>query len=335
MESSNNIDIKLSELCVRKTTYLCCKCNLKFNDLLEQLNHIKTVHCSYVFKCSFCVKNLHIFDNIESLEQHFSKFHGTEKKTFYMCKLCNYSSELYHDFIGHANNQHSSRYLCQQYHNNIAYYYNSHEIQSYTHSNQSPKKQVLDFCKSIYKIHSICDFYYCFVNMKKFISEESCDLKCNFCNIKFENWALFTCHLEDEFHINAKKEYRCIECKKIFSTEVKIQEHVRGHIVSNFKKTCYLCKTFYNTPLQLEYHLLSKHEVPNGDFKCTLCDKYFEDVEQFYVHKLEQPINEKIFNCKLCQTNFSFEQQLLNHSTMHCLIDNKEKSNDQSPVKLI
>lgn len=334
MESYNNIDFDLSEFCERKMTYFCISCNLNFKNTLEQSNHMKTVHCSNVFKCSFCVNNLQIFDNMESLRQHFFNFHGLVNKTSYTCRLCNYSSERYHEFLLHVNHEHSTHNPRQVYNDNIPHLYNSPQSSRNLNQAQKLTSQVFESCKSTNKIHSICDFYYCFINKKKFISEDSDDLRCNFCNIKFENWAIFTCHLEDELHINAKKEYSCIECKKTLTSEIEIQKHVREHLISNLKKICNLCNASFYTPLQLEYHLLRKHEVPDGNLKCDLCGKFFEDVEQFYVHMLEQSFDSKSLNCKLCQINFSFEQQLLNHSTTHSIIKYKQLK-DRSSVKFI
>ena len=119
-----------------------------------------------------------------------------------------------------------------------------------------------------------------------------------------------------------QKVYMCLKCQNTYDSEAEIREHVQVHLneANNGGKNeeiCELCNSVFCTPAQLQHHLLSKHEFPNGVFSCPVCEELFVKAEALFSHAVGHGMTANVYKCTQCDQSFVFKTQLLNHEYSH------------------
>jgi KRAB domain-containing zinc finger protein len=148
---------------------------------------------------------------------------------------------------------------------------------------------------------------------------------------------------------NVEKEYKCLECGKIFSKYHNLNQHKRVHegriyrclqCPSTYKSQnglkkhtrthegiiyrCTQCPSTYKSQNGLKYHVRTEHEVEvvtdaknvEKKYKCLECGNMFSNYHKFYEHKkMHKGI---IYRCVQCPSTYQTSSGLLQHSkTVH------------------
>ncbi len=114
--------------------------------------------------------------------------------------------------------------------------------------------------------------------------------------------------------------YMCIKCQQNFASEAEVLEHVKIHIRSTTnggkaEEVCEICNTVFYTPVQLQSHLLSKHEFPNGVYTCPVCDELFAKAESLFAHTIGHGMVFFLFHQNL--TKATCDHHGINHHMCH------------------
>lgn len=301
-----------NDLYFRKTTNWCNECHLDFDLSNDYMSHIRFRHCSEVQRCNLCNDKIVLFDDQQALNEHFKEVHGFCQRDILICKICNKCCENLNDFRLHIETLHT------KFQNLRSNKLNDCSIGLSNTFKYSQKPHIDDSYRfNLNFLISVNDYFYYSVNKRELRIEKSDFLNCDCCNFNFENWYDFVKHLEETLHKSYLITYFCVKCHLSFKKEEDIREHVRLHLIKNAKETCNICKSIFNTPLQLEYHSISEHEVLSDTLKCFHCNETFDESEEFYFHLLEHRLNGNLIKCHLCNTAFFLKNQLLSHIISH------------------
>jgi KRAB domain-containing zinc finger protein len=114
-----------------------------------------------------------------------------------------------------------------------------------------------------------------------------------------------------------EKEYKCLECGKIFSKYKYLYQHKKMHERIIYR--CVLCPSTYKSRDGLKYHLRTEHELRK--FECHHCQKTFKGKrgKHSLVTHMSVHFNsiEKEYKCLECGKIFSKNQSLWQHKKMH------------------
>ena len=315
----------------------CAICKQKINsesDLLYHLNfHFKSKPKAVVeqqqqqpqanvidmYNCYFCSRILK-----QSVDEIDYKYDPVTNKLRRLCKLCS---------TKYANDKQKQQQQLQQQQQQQQLLQNDiHSPNS--SSNQSSSATILKIGKN--KLEYLNDYYYCIVETNENDDDETIklngdELRCPKCNVKFESFELLSNHYESSHKVvssmNSVRTFTCIKCQYQYSNENEIREHVQEHKKSEM---CELCKNVFHTPAQLESHLLSKHEFPNGIFTCPICHESFAKSDNLFSHTVTHGTDGRFYKCHHCEQSFAFKTQFLNHLYIHKA--NVKINEEHSPV---
>ncbi|XP_045470973.1 histone H4 transcription factor [Harmonia axyridis] len=109
-------------------------------------------------------------------------------------------------------------------------------------------------------------------------------LACITCGNSFSSMARFSDHRSKQIPIE-KQNYKCSQCFKVFATESLIRDHVRAHI---------------------------------NQYKCPMCDMTCPKPSNLINHIRFRHINERLYQCNLCEHSALSKQNLEQHLISHC-----------------
>lgn len=133
--------------------------------------------------------------------------------------------------------------------------------------------------------------------------------QCKVCGKGFR----FSSYLQQHVIIHTgKKPYKCPDCGKDFAFLQNMKTHQRLHQEKPFR--CTSCRKGYSDETQLQQHMLSH----NGDkpHKCDLCDKSFGLAYLLRDH-MNTHTGERPHRCEECHKTFSWFSSLLVHQKIH------------------
>nr|XP_019544003.2 zinc finger protein with KRAB and SCAN domains 7-like [Aedes albopictus]XP_029723543.1 zinc finger protein with KRAB and SCAN domains 7-like [Aedes albopictus]XP_029723544.1 zinc finger protein with KRAB and SCAN domains 7-like [Aedes albopictus]XP_029723545.1 zinc finger protein with KRAB and SCAN domains 7-like [Aedes albopictus]XP_029723546.1 zinc finger protein with KRAB and SCAN domains 7-like [Aedes albopictus] len=105
-----------------------------------------------------------------------------------------------------------------------------------------------------------------------------------------------------------KPNHRCDQCLKVFSTSLKLKDHMR--MVQGEKKyACHICDKRFVLPNNLRVHARSHNE--DTPFKCNVCQKTFKYEQSVWQHKKTQHVSQN--SCVDCGIDFPSRRQYEQH----------------------
>ncbi|TRY62154.1 hypothetical protein TCAL_09524 [Tigriopus californicus] len=114
--------------------------------------------------------------------------------------------------------------------------------------------------------------------------------------------------------IKADKPFRCLECKKSFSTRSGYAKHEQLHCTNQIQKSfsCKYCNKGYTSLSALKMHIRT-HTLP---CKCDICGKSFSRPWLLQGH-VRTHTGEKPFSCSYCTRSFADKSNLRAHLQTH------------------
>ena len=90
--------------------------------------------------------------------------------------------------------------------------------------------------------------------------------------------------------MHGQKFFICTLCEKITTSKRKLSEHfeqVHGKVIVSKKlHACIKCDLFFESPAEMNHHLVTKHELSNN-YSCHECNKFFALKALLTAHSME------------------------------------------------
>lgn len=166
---------------------------------------------------------------------------------------------------------------------------------------------------------------------------------CNQCEQSFQSKTALTAHKEsdectkskvikvkEELMKTVKQEittnlgkllgYACSLCKKMFSVESALEQHVEStHIVDPAELFCSECGEVLPSKKDMQAHILTHKNFKNKNakrFECSICGKGCSSQAMLLMHERVHT-NERPFPCQLCSLRFKTKTHLRTHQLTH------------------
>ena len=107
--------------------------------------------------------------------------------------------------------------------------------------------------------------------------------------------------------------YKCIVCSKDFTSQERLETHLKTHTVEN-PLSCTQCGKVFAQRALLKQHMRIHSDLK--PFKCSVCSKSFAFNHHLTYH-IRTHTGEKPFKCKVCGMTFSRKDHLRVHSRRH------------------
>ena len=117
------------------------------------------------------------------------------------------------------------------------------------------------------------------------------------------------CTTEPARDSNSRPHVRA-DCDKEFATECALKRHGETH--SDKMYSCTECKKCFSAQRYLRQHM----NIHNSRYKCSECGKCFRDRRLLTVHRRSHS-GDKPFECSVCGKRFSQDGTLTTHSKIH------------------
>lgn len=130
--------------------------------------------------------------------------------------------------------------------------------------------------------------------------------QCRLCDKYLSSAKTIKLHIRLHLGLNLKK---CPYCSHGFSKKSHLDRHLKTH--EKAKHDCKLCNIEYQTYQALHAHLYkvhgheSKFSQMQRSLKCDRCPKTFCQEEHLTAHKQTHSLPKKVFECDVCQKQFS------------------------------
>jgi KRAB domain-containing zinc finger protein len=171
-----------------------------------------------------------------------------------------------------------------------------------------------------------CPSTYKSISGLKFHSNTQHELRqfeCHHCQTTFQARGTLKRHLTMHFN-SIEKEYKCLECGKIFPKYINLYQHKKIHEGIIYR--CAQCPSTYKQKYGLHHHLTTVHEVEvvtdiqrkkvEKEYKCLECGNVFSNYYQFYKHKKMH--EGRIYRCVQCPSIYKTKHGLHYHvRTVH------------------
>lgn len=109
------------------------------------------------------------------------------------------------------------------------------------------------------------------------------------------------------------KSYECRECERVFTTEDRLDKHIKNHEEHRPHK-CPRCNKGFKQPSHLSQHL--RTHTDERPFPCEVCSKCFKQSCQLKQH-MRLHTGEKPYQCPECSRSFKQASQLNQHVRLH------------------
>ncbi|GFO49244.1 Zinc finger protein 91 [Plakobranchus ocellatus] len=156
-------------------------------------------------------------------------------------------------------------------------------------------------------------------------SSQKVFLDCELCGGKAPDQQALTIHKTYHF-MDDKFSIQCSGCLETFTSMSELNSHVQLKQCSQYK--CDLCNQLYPTQQSLVSHITQTHDQASesGRYECSACNETFDIYSAHVDHTLKHHITSELFQCKICNANFSSMMLLENHlSEIHKLLKNTEE----------
>lgn len=138
---------------------------------------------------------------------------------------------------------------------------------------------------------------------------------CNQCDMTFENKTAMQSHKESD------------ECSmsKVKKVKEELMKTVKQEIKTNFGKllgyACSLCKKMFSLETALEQHVESTHMIDPNELLCSECGEVLPSKKEMQshmmTHKNYRQRNAKRFECSVCRKSCSSQAMLIMHERVH------------------
>lgn len=122
---------------------------------------------------------------------------------------------------------------------------------------------------------------------------------------------------------NPEKQFKCLLCKKRFSRQSTLNNHMKAHVEPKDKSSdceiaqeCPIC--FKNVTSDYKRHV-KNHDRIKGDTKtyaCKLCDANYNQYNSLRAH-MSKHTGKKEYCCDVCSKEFSDLSNLTKHLRIH------------------
>ncbi|XP_065092499.1 zinc finger protein 595-like [Ochlerotatus camptorhynchus] len=315
----------LTEKHAGKIDYICPHCDGKQLKTVLSYNGHLSLHDSSgrPLQCNFCTLR---YSTRKGLEVHETRAHGAPRKhqpqkkrnRQIQCEHCgkvfnSTSSIQEHKLVVHQQGIAAQCKICLKafsHKSNL----NRHML---THTGEHPYKCdtcglqfkiVTDLNKHVQSDHEGKMPYYCFK-----------------CNLPLKDKNAYQRHrTQHKFKQGpAKRTFRCGLCPITFESPPDLQAHIdEQHPSQDYPYTpCPFCSDKFVTPNQMHMHKYTKHcdqrTSRSTKLLCTICGdqqrtRYHLDSHMTKVHGAE-----KKYACKLCDSRFTIERNLIRHQDLH------------------
>lgn len=285
-----------SNICLKEIDELVIENNLCQKEINDPISRQTKKDKPTIIECVKCVE---VFDHkdpkiaFDMFRKHMIQ-HNRQK---HMCLLCDpplrFAQELHlehHNYILHGIGVNPLVCKTCDFISNIEdkNYWNNYRAHLKTHKiTYTPTKH---FSENIIQ-HHISDKHHIVPT-----------LQCNICQKVFDTVAKFK-----------RNQKRCSKRFKI-PIEKPVEKRVQKHVKKTAKLSCTLCsrRIYYDSEINLQYHLFSKHQIGENPHKCTICNKTFDFSIQLKRHNDEtgtcKPsvlLAAKTYKCYICNEEFA------------------------------
>ena len=111
------------------------------------------------------------------------------------------------------------------------------------------------------------------------------------------------------------KKKNCSFCSKAFSTNSKLNDHLKRIHENKKDLKCNICAMTFSVSNDLRNHIKNVHKKQKKEknLKCDFCDKMFSEQGDINYHKKQAHTNEEIYNCEHCKKNYFSSNTLKRH----------------------
>jgi KRAB domain-containing zinc finger protein len=157
--------------------------------------------------------------------------------------------------------------------------------------------------------------------------------ECQYCQTTFKTKKSLKTHMTVHF-ISIDKEYKCLECGKIFSNYHTFYNHKKMHEGIIYR--CAQCPSTYKSITGLNYHLKTHRDL--RQFECHHCQTTFNAKNSLKSHMFLH-FNSIFYPCNQCSALFQNRRKLVYHKdTVHSLMNyqcNQCSKNFKFKAKLV
>jgi KRAB domain-containing zinc finger protein len=168
-------------------------------------------------------------------------------------------------------------------------------------------------CPSTYKSISGLNFH-----LKK--EHELRRFECHHCHTTFKTKNSLVIHMSVHFN-SIEKEYKCLECGKIFTNYQTFYKHKKMHQGMIYR--CVQCPSTYPSSSGLQYHSKTVHALRK--FECHYCQTTFK-AKYLLKRHMSMHSNSIVYPCNQCPAQF-FKLAALRHHSLICSKSNVNNLN--------
>lgn len=295
---------------VHTRTHVCQECNKSFASPTSLQTHLNQ-HRGVKFECHVCNTK---FSHESTLDNHLMKDHrvyGIKYK--YKCDNCFRAYSLHGMLVRHLQNKHNieidamyvesrkKQFKEKESSNNV-----NEEKESKT---DNERVYACSECKKVYTAPRPLLLH----EMKHHSKyPENYTFKCYSCYMAYCNAESLRDHMDVE-HLNKKRDFKCDECDKVFTSKSGSNKH-KKKVHMNITHVCKECNQVFKKKDSLNKHLMTVHQVyyPKFKFKCDRCRMAYTTSKALEGH-IKKDHAKDGFTCDECKLEFNTEKTFNRH----------------------